>query len=111
MTQIRCTLHYERPYLPQAGDMWFAPWLLDDPERAKTLSPGYLARAEVRPPVVVKLPGGTEWCVDQLAYDARRGYHGEGWAVTGDPPALTASPSIQTGNWHGWLQDGVLKPC
>lgn len=33
------------------------------------------------------------------------------WTVTGTPPNLTASPSIDTGTWHGWLRNGVLTSC
>jgi hypothetical protein len=33
-----------------------------------------------------------------------------GWTVTGAAPNLTCSPSINAiGDWHGWLQNGVLS--
>ena len=33
-----------------------------------------------------------------------------GWSVTGEPPRITAHPSINAvGDYHGWLVDGVLS--
>lgn len=38
------------------------------------------------------------------------------WDVTGEPPNITVSPSINAGdgpgpgNWHGWIRDGVMTP-
>lgn len=38
------------------------------------------------------------------------------WEVTGEPPNITVSPSINAGdgpgprNWHGWIRDGVMTP-
>ena len=35
---------------------------------------------------------------------------GAGWTITGEPPHLTAHPSINViGAYHGWLKDGVLS--
>lgn len=44
--------------------------------------------------------------------------HGNGamWDVTGTPPNITVSPSINAGdgpgpgNWHGHITDGVMTP-
>lgn len=41
---------------------------------------------------------------------------GPRWNVTGEPPNLTITPSINAGdgpgegNWHGWIKDGVMTP-
>lgn len=53
---------------------------------------------------LIRTPGGV-WDMDTISTN------GDGWQVTGEPPALTARPSIlhSHGNrWHGWLTDGVL---
>lgn len=37
-------------------------------------------------------------------------YDGETWTVNGDPPNISVSPSINAvGDYHGWLQNGVLS--
>lgn len=34
---------------------------------------------------------------------------GKPWDVTGEPPRITVSPSINViGIWHGWIKDGVI---
>ncbi len=36
---------------------------------------------------------------------------GPRWDVTGVPPKLTVSPSIDASpEWHGWIKDGVMTP-
>lgn len=58
----------------------------------------------------VKLPDGTWWCIDEPASrDYREG--GSGWDRTGEPPDVTANPSILTGAYHGWLRSGRLVEC
>ncbi len=37
--------------------------------------------------------------------------NGPGWQRTGEPPNMTATPSIQTPRYHGWLRNGVLVEC
>ena len=61
--------------------------------------------------IVVKTPGG-EWIVDYPCRD------GKGWQRTGEPPELTARPSIGIGGepgrgwkYHGFLTDGYLVEC
>lgn len=52
---------------------------------------------------VVLPPGGLNvWCIDG---PASSGGH---WTRSGEPPDITASPSILTGTYHGFLQSGVL---
>lgn len=62
------------------------------------------ARMMELPHLFVRTPGGV-WDMDTISTN------GEGWDVTGEPPNVTANPSIQHnhGNrWHGWLRNGVL---
>lgn len=73
------------------GAMWNADWW---PE--KKPDGRYLA---------VKLPDGAEWHIDGAARS------GGGWTRTGEPPNITARPSIRTSRYHGWLTDGVLRSC
>lgn len=56
----------------------------------------------------VALPSGQTWCPWRKAFDETRGYHGEGWEVSGPPDRLTATPSINTKGYHGYLTDGVI---
>lgn len=75
-----------------AGAMWDAEWMGD---RFK----GADGRC-----LVVRTPGG-DWTVDGPASN------GPGWTRSGDPPDVTASPSIVAGAYHGWLRDGWLVRC
>lgn len=51
----------------------------------------------------VRLPGNVIW------YMHHPGTNGCKWTVTGDPPNVTASPSINfMGIYHGWVQNGVV---
>lgn len=49
-------------------------------------------------------PGGIgdQWVIEQPSAN------GGGWTRTGEPPDLTATPSILTPRYHGWLRDGWL---
>jgi hypothetical protein len=95
----------------QPGEMFYAPPIEDRTARYVThvLAPEYLRDwIDIRPPIYVRLPGGSLWNVDaRPAGD--RGYGDSGWTITGTAPRLTASPSIDTGTYHGWLRDGVLS--
>lgn len=73
------------------GAMWDTPWCLPHWQ-------GPDGRC-----LIVKLPDGSEWCVDGPATN------GPGWTRTGDPPRITARPSIGSAGYHGWLTDGVLS--
>lgn len=100
--------HETRPEQPQVGDMWPAPWLVRDGDgRSFFLSDAYLAARKAgtvtRMPLIVRLPGGTDFCVDGPASG------GGGWNVTGEPPAVTLTPSINVvGSYHGWITNGVI---
>jgi len=105
--------HAERPERPEIGDCWPAPWLVAEGEvRTFFLSDAHLAAraagAITRAPLVVRLPGGTDFCVDGPTFSAGQRGTG-GWAVTGEPPGLTLAPSINIGgSYHGWIQGGVI---
>ena len=59
--------------------------------------------------LTVKLPDGCDWVVDGPAGDAPQG--GPAWTRTGIVPCVTASPSILTPDYHGWLRAGQLVSC
>lgn len=73
------------------GAMYDAPWFADfwhgDDGRC----------------LVVVLPDKTPWVIDGPATN------GAGWTRSGEPPGITARPSIASPNYHGWLNDGVLS--
>lgn len=50
----------------------------------------------------VRLPDGSEWQIDTPATN------GAPWRREGEPPDVTVSPSIDTGDYHGYLIEGVL---
>lgn len=93
---------------PKPGDMFFAPWMIDTEPR-ESFAPRYLREESGRPPIVVVLPNGQWWCVDQKAFSRERGWHGEGWSVLGTPPEITCHPSINTSSYHGMLERGILS--
>lgn len=74
-----------------AGAMWHAPWMADAWH-------GPDGRA-----LYLRLPDGHDWFIDGPSRS------GGGWERTGEPPRLTARPSIASPGYHGWLTDGVLS--
>lgn len=52
--------------------------------------------------ISVVCPDGAVWCIDDEATS------GGFWTREGSAPALTVQPSIQTPDYHGHLQNGVL---
>jgi hypothetical protein len=95
----------------QTGDMWYTPAMLTGEHAGWYL--GFHLSNEYkrdwlgkRPPLWVCLPGNWWFCVDSQTTDGA----GQGWTVTGEPPKITVSPSINmVGLYHGWLRDGVLS--
>jgi hypothetical protein len=64
----------------------------------------------VRPPMFVKLPDGTEFCIDLCASREIASGGGEGWGCSGEPPHITLTPSVNVvGSYHGWIQNGVIS--
>jgi hypothetical protein len=107
MVAIKCRL-VDKAGPKQPGDMWF------DSELAKPKWADFLSLEYERDwrgkrnPVNVMLPNKAVWCVDQHATDDDKPTTRHGWTVTGEPPNLTANPSIIAGDYHGWLRNGEL---
>ena len=93
------------------GAMYECPWLDEEDHRADLLSEFYVRDwAGKRLPLAVVLPDYSHWVVDQKSTIRGSNQFGPGWTITGDAPNLTASPSIDTGTYHGFLQNGILTP-
>jgi hypothetical protein len=103
-----------------AGDWWYAPYFLnDDGSRSKFLGSYYYEHNAHRPPIMVVLPGGCEFCIDSVP-SHQQNTGGAGWTVTGSPEdgTLTVDPSIKAGfglapdrpvrEYHGFLQGNAL---
>lgn len=101
--------HAERPENINVGDMFPAPWL--EEHREFWLSAQFDRDwLDKRPPLVVRLPGGFDFCVDG-PYRSKSDPNPtrQGWDVTGAPPNITLQPSINIGGmYHGWIRDGVI---
>lgn len=102
----------ERGQRPQPGDMWYAPYLLE-PENEEYahefLTLEYWRDwRDKRPPLYVMLPDGYHFCVDAHASGVAATEPNSGWMVTGEAPNITVHPSIDSGSYHGYLQNGVL---
>lgn len=83
-----------------AGAMWFATWHHDIPD---WVGPDGRSLVVMLPPAQ---GGGDHWHVDGPSRTDRKP-----WARKGEPPTVTATPSIKTTDYHGFLTDGVLVPC
>lgn len=100
---------YSEPFTP--GSCYFAPWLLSA-RWSNTLGSHYRRDwANKREPILIWLPNNANsWSPDQMAFDSKSGWHGDGWIVTGDLPNITVSPSINIlGHYHGWIKNGELS--
>jgi hypothetical protein len=87
-------------------EQWLKDW-------AEMIAPKYLREwRAIRPPMFVKLPDGSEFCIDTRAYNHDNGgYYGDGWTVSGTPPAIVLSPSINiVGRYHGWIGCNPAPP-
>lgn len=61
----------------------------------------------------IRLPDGSDWMTEGKASNCAcppNPAH-RCWQRSGNVPLITASPSIATPRWHGWLKDGVLTSC
>ncbi len=98
---------------PQPGDMWYALALIERDVRYRAEGRQPVLSNEYRrdwlgkrPPLIVALPNGDWFPVDGPTTEATDGH---GWAVTGEPPAITVSPSINAvDRYHGSLTAGVF---
>jgi hypothetical protein len=96
--------------------MFYAPWLVEGEDAAyylKTYLSSEYKRDHMgkRPPIMVVLPTGTDFCVDCVCGGSQDGH---GWTVIGEAPGITVSPSINhwaghDRGWHGYLRDGILS--
>jgi hypothetical protein len=97
----------ERPQFPQVGDAWFMPGWTE----MESLSKYYKSHnKQNRPPLVVCLPDSqvqyTPFCVDIASDDD----DDKGWTVTGTPPLITVTPSINAvGSYHGYIKNGIIS--
>lgn len=96
------------------GTMWYLREMLSDQNESRQFYLDHVLSIEYkrdwlgkRPPLCVALPGGHWFNVDSQASDSGETH---GWTITGEPPNVTANPSINAvGDYHGWLRDGVLS--
>lgn len=94
------------------GEAFYSEHHRESQFRKSLLSQKYWRdHAARRAPIVVVLPGGDEWCIDQMAR-ANGECYGDGWDVTGtiEGGNLTVSPSINMPpTYHGWIQNGFVS--
>ena len=87
------------------GAMWYDEFrerqLIKDPTGWETR----LRRGPDGKFLTVLLPDGTSWCIDEHATNDPNGF----WTREGEPPNVTARPSIQTPRYHGHLVNGILQ--
>ena len=90
-------------YHVSVGDMFFSDgtWWGDG-----HLSDYYHKYNAGRRTLLITLPPRTLFCLDAKCYKSGKWY--DGWIVTGEPPLITVSPSINTGSYHGFLRDGII---
>lgn len=109
-----------RPTQPEIGDAWYSQEYLDMEKNhpcvqegvvVSRLSPQYHAEfSGKRLPIVIQFPAGRTLCIDsRFMSEAQGGYYGNGWVITGEFPKITMRPSVNlTGDYHGWVCDGVI---
>lgn len=103
---------------PAVGTVFYLPEGLAYPLQA---SPHYHKVKHLRRPIVIVLPTttgpddpGQWWCVDELSSReiAKQIVNGKGWQVSGRLlNGIAVRPSIRTGPYHGYVEDGKLRPC
>ena len=86
-------------------------FLLPDGRHVETydLPPGAMWRCECHnePGWLIMLPNGAGlWCTLMEASGTN-----QRWLVTGEAPSITVKPSINAGQWHGWITNGVMDPA
>lgn len=105
---IRCKLVDPDKHPNEPGDMWYGDE--GDLLRSDLSNEYHRDWADKRPPLWVQLPNNTPFLIDCALPD------GHGWIVTGEPPNITVSPSLDINpdfvdGWHGWLREGTLTPA
>ncbi len=90
-----------------AGAMWLCPWLSDAGFGSKFFK-SYPQEIQKLGNLCVKTPAG-DWNIDS------KSSNGEGWTRYGEPPIVTARPSIgipwPNMAYHAFLTDGYLEDC
>lgn len=108
----QCKMVANRDTAEEIGDMYFSEHYDEThtSEFTRPLSPEYQRDwLGKRAPLFVMTPAGP-WCVDAQSTDGNGNFTGHGWTVTGTPPNITVTPSINmVGTYHGWLTNGVLS--
>ena len=87
-------------------------WYLNPEHTAEEMLSNYYKEHNQpnRLPLLVQLPDGA-WCMDGIA---SKDPSKKGWTVTGEPPNITVSPSINSSpgypdGYHGFLQNGIIS--
>lgn len=109
---FRARLDRAVPELLQAGHCAYAPQILRPGHYIGAhLGENYLKLPEPRrAPILIMLPDLVNgkcqiWCPDEMAWNAKDSYHGQGWVVTGELPNIAITPSINcVGSYHGYVQ-------
>jgi len=84
------------------GDMWYLPEPI--PAHLARLAPEHAGQR----PLILVLPGPCRFSVFGPTWSAG-GAGPSGWAVSGEPPLITLTPSIDVkGIYHGYVRDGVI---
>lgn len=86
---------------PAIGDAFY-----DDDYPSHAISSAHAGKR----PICVRLPGNVYFCVysKQITDGVQ---HEPGWAVSGEPDALTLQPSVNIkGIWHGFITNGAFSP-
>lgn len=85
-----------------------------DPEHLAKLhlTAQYFEKNSKRPPLILALPnhqgGPLYFLVDGQCYSPAKGHY-DGWVVTGEPPLISISPSVDyPGHYHGTITNGVI---
>lgn len=86
-----------------AGAMWLATWM--PPAFGSIHFKALPTDVQAKGHLIVKLPGGHDWDIDTGAKN------GTGWTRQGEPPMVTARPSILVPGYHGFLTNGELEAC
>lgn len=87
----------------EVGDCWFET-PISETHRRYLLAPEHAARR----PLVVRMPGPVHFAVYGPTI-GDRGIGPSGWVVTGEPPAISLTPSVHCpGVYHGYITDGVI---
>jgi hypothetical protein len=91
--------------------MWPMEELLDTLTTTGILSRQYREKwAGKRPPMVVRLPDGSDFLLDGARREAAKGLRrdGQGYTVTEANGRYSVEEILDNGRWRGYLRDGAL---